>query len=127
MILLDPTDPLSRFLKSKRQYSKEKNRVKEGAFLPPQDRKLSVFQTKEMSEAAIWELGEEAFSASKKPVTLRGRADLSVSAVLKTNLKVEPDNDPPRHANIIGWPEEKSDQKSIAQELASEATLHLLQ
>jgi len=36
-----------------------------------------------------------------------------------------PDNNPPRHANIINWPAEKSEQKLIAIELAENSQLHL--
>jgi hypothetical protein len=37
---------------------------------------------------------------------------------------VIPQEPPPRHANIIGWPEEKSEQKQIAMELAAEAQFY---
>jgi hypothetical protein len=38
---------------------------------------------------------------------------------------LEPDDNPPRHANIVGWPAGKDAQKSLAQQLASETELIL--
>ena len=51
-----------------------------------------------------------------------------VSSVLQVHLKqvhlkVKLDNDPPRHANIYGWPEEKAEQKVLALKLAEQAEL----
>ena len=60
-----------------------------------------------------------------QPRTLHGRADIQALNILEINLQVNPDNIPPRHANIIGWPELKEEQKSIAQELAAKASLRL--
>ena len=111
------SDPLTRFLTQSDHYSREQNRVKERAFLPPADLKLSIFQIKQLDEIEIWKLCQRS--------TFHGRGDFVVSAVLKVDLKVDPDDDPPRHANIIGWPYEKSAQKLLAIELAAEATLTL--
>ena len=47
------------------------------------------------------------------------------TTVRETGLTIDPDNDPPRHANILGWPEEKSEQKLIALELSESAKLKL--
>ena len=59
--------------------------------------------------------------------TLHGRADIQLDSFLDADLQIEPDNEPPRHANIIGWPDEKEKQKSIAQELAARSSLILNQ
>lgn len=60
--------------------------------------------------------------------TLLGRADVLTSDVLELSLRVEPEPSPhPLHANIIAWPEEKSERKLLAMELAARAQLHLLQ
>jgi hypothetical protein len=42
------------------------------------------------------------------------------------DLLVDLDNAPPRHANIVGWPREKSAQELIAHVLAARAVLKLL-
>ena len=56
---------------------------------------------------------------------LYGRGDLSVSSVLATGLTVDPDDNPPRHAGIVGWPETKDARISLAQRLAASALLRL--
>jgi len=54
-----------------------------------------------------------------------GFANIIASAVCEMDLDVDPDNNPPRHADIVGWPQEKSERMLIAQELAAKATLRL--
>jgi hypothetical protein len=60
-----------------------------------------------------------------QPKNLHGRADIQALNILETNLQINPDNIPTRHANIVGWPELKEERKSIAQELAAKASLRL--
>ena len=45
--------------------------------------------------------------------------------VQEVGLKIDADNDPPRHANIVGWPKEKSARKLMALESSERATLKL--
>ena len=56
---------------------------------------------------------------------LRARAELSVAQITGVGLRVESAEPPPRHANIAGWPGEKHEWMSRAQELAAVATLRL--
>lgn len=108
---------LTRFLTQSDHFSREQNRIKERAFLPAPDLCLSVFRINDLSEDEIWELCER--------LPKYGRGDFLSSRVSSIGLRAEPDNDPPRHVNIVGWPPEKSAQKSLAQKLAAEATLRL--
>jgi len=57
-----------------------------------------------------------------KPIL--GRADIETSIVISKDLKVIPSELPERHADITDWPEEKSEQKQIALELAAESEFH---
>lgn len=50
---------------------------------------------------------------------------MAVQQVVDVGLQVVPDNTPRRHANITGWPTEKSKKMSLAQELAAAASLVL--
>jgi hypothetical protein len=54
---------------------------------------------------------------------LLGRADIQVSAVVSLGLNVIPAPIPenPNHANITGWPLEKSARMSLAQEIVAAA------
>jgi hypothetical protein len=56
---------------------------------------------------------------------VRARADIVVRDVEAASLRVVLDDMPPRHANVIGWPEEKSARKVRAAELAARASLKL--
>lgn len=53
--------------------------------------------------------------------TLYGRADIMANHVKQNNLTVEPSEPPLNHANIKGYPVEKSAQKLVAMELAAKA------
>ena len=123
---LRPTDPLARYLLQRSHFSPTKSLVKPSAFLPNRHGETSVFQIQGLSEEEIWQIGEEYVSGPLEKM-LRARADIVVSVVEKQGLDVNSDNIPPRHANIIGWPEEKSAQKLLALELASRAALKLNQ
>lgn len=92
--------------------------------MPPKDLKLSVFQIEGFDEDRIWEMGQ-TYAAEPSNRTLHGRGDITVSAVYQIGLSLNPDNQPPRHADIVDWPEEKSKQKLFAVELADGARLRL--
>ena len=57
--------------------------------------------------------------------TLHGRADILASQVEVVGLRLKPDNVPERHAEIVGWPQAKDEQLSLAQQLAAVALLRL--
>jgi hypothetical protein len=108
---------LNRFLTHKNQFSSE--RVKQSAFMP-RNMELSVFHTNGLKDDQIWILGERYVSPN-----IYGRAEITHAAVSDLGLKVELDNKPQRHANIIGWPAQKSEQKLYALKLAEESSLSL--
>jgi len=100
--------------------------------MPPPNLRESVYRTTNKPSAEIWEIGE-LFVAKPmsekvgKIKTIQGRADITAVQIMnKKGLDVSPDTEPhPFHANIIGWPEAKDEQKMLAVELANEASLHL--
>jgi hypothetical protein len=93
------------------------------AFIPPPDRCLSVFRTSTLSENEIWEIGENV--GRQRSRQLLGRADIQTVSVLEAGLCVDSDDNPPRHANILGWPNEDSAIKLAAMQLAEKAQLRL--
>lgn len=121
---VSPEENLTRYILQKSHFSILHKKVKYAAFMPLPHGETSVFRISNLSDSEIWKIGDIEV-AQKRGGPLLGRADISVFQVLNKNLKVVPDNIPPRHANIIGWPEEKSEQKLIAMELAENAQLHL--
>ncbi len=93
--------------------------------MPPANLKLSVYRIDQLSEFNIWRIGGKVARKTQPPRNLHGRADIKALQILKTGLRIFPDNVPPRHANIINWPDEKSEIIEIALELAANASLVL--
>ncbi len=123
---MESAEPISRFLFSKSDFSSQNNLVKLRAYLPPPDLTVSVFRTQGLNEEQTWELAErKIISRQKHKKTLKGRADSTPSKIENVGLNIIPDNIPPRHANITGWPVEKDEQKMLAAELANKSTLVL--
>jgi hypothetical protein len=91
--------------------------------MPPPHNGLSVFHTQNLQEGQIWPLANVI--SLNPPRRIEYRADIAVNQVKQLHLDVDLDNTPEHHANIIGWPDEKSKQMLLAQELASKATLKL--
>lgn len=122
----EDTEPLGRYLLSKGYFSIQNKRVKYSAFMPPPlDLHLSVFKTQGLTEDEIWTLGEEVVKKNQPSRTLYGRGEIILLNIKAVDLELVPDNKPPRHANVIGWPQEKHARMLIAQELAAEAILKL--
>ena len=122
--IVNPTESLGRYLTQKNHFSRRDNAVRTLAFMPPPDSRLSVFRIDGLKLEEVWEIGQrKVINKMPEPRTLYGMADIKVSKVLELELRVEPNQLPSRHANICGWSEDKSKQKSIAQQLAAEANL----
>jgi len=123
---VDIDEPLARFLTQSYHYSHEKGVVKPAAFEPPRDLHLSVFRIDGLVITDVWRIGKQQVTEKmKSPAKLYGFADIKASTIQDSNLRIESDNDPPRHASVVGWPEEKSKRKLIAIELASRSQLVL--
>lgn len=93
--------------------------IRPDAFIPPSNLRLSVTRHIELPEDELWKLGQ--CIADQRPATLYGRADISCRDVTNQALTIIPTVQPKNHANIIGWPKEKSAQKMIAMEIAAAA------
>lgn len=110
------------------RFALERNKLKKPSstiFLPDLRGETSVYRSIELSEDLIWSLGRSEVAAPRGMV-LRGRADLVVQAVLAVGLSVVPEiSEHPRHANILGWPNEKFAKKDLAIRLAQAAQFSL--
>ncbi len=120
---VDPLEILSRFVVSNR-WIRADNTVRHTAFLPnPKNGETSVFRISGITDNEIWAIGErEVVPIQNKPIL--GRANIETSIVISKVLKVIPSEPPEKHADITGWPEEKSEQKQIALELAAGSEFH---
>ena len=124
MVPLDLSEILSRFILQTNWFSSLENRVKYAAFMPNRNGETSVFRTSSITNDEIWNIGDREVSIKRgKPIL--GRADIRTNNVISKDLQVVPKEPPVRHANIIGWPDERSKQRLIAIELAAESLLHI--
>ncbi len=88
----------------------------------PHQGEVLVFRIDGLRASQIWVIGNEI--ADKRARTLYARSDIAARVVRMNGLDVLPAEPPPRHANIVGWPEtDKSRQMLIALQLAAVATL----
>jgi len=126
-----PEEKIARFILDSSHIGgqKERRRVKPAEFLP-KDGKKSIYRIShpDLTEEEIWHIGEQHVlipfrEKNKQPhKTMKGRADLEASYVYEQNLCFDPNGDPhPRHANIVGWPNEKPEQLLKAIKLAERA------
>lgn len=125
MVQADPSEDLTKFIFNRSQFSPSNSRVKYSVFMPPSNRRLSVFRILGLSPNEMWAIGETVGSQRALPLSPLARADIKASSVTDAGLEINADDIPPRHANIVGWPEDDSAIKLKAIELAEKAQLHL--
>lgn len=105
----------------------EDGKAKPQLFYPYKHVELSVNRHLECTEEEIWQFGRGVAEHQKK--TLQGRFDIRVSDCTVDSLSVKatpipPPNDVPmnpNHADIVGFPETKPDQKVLGLKLADKA------
>lgn len=125
---VSPSEHLARYLTQGDHFNSKRNSVKHSAFMPPADNlRLSVFRIDGLRRDEVWEIGQtKVVDVMPSPMKhLYGMADIMASLVERNRLRVDPDNNPSRHADVVDWPQDKSERKLIALGLAAEATLIL--
>ena len=95
--------------------------VKPKLFEPNRVLELSVFRVHGLEFVQICGIGVSVVKEHPNARRLHGWGEIGESEVQGVNLRVVYDDVPPRHANIVGWPTEASQRKSIQQVLASKA------
>lgn len=101
--LVEDKEYLARFLTSSRHFNTV--RVKETAFLPPKppnDGETSVFRHGKSPRDELWAIGRKNLGGQ---CTLHGAAIFAARDVRNQELDVVSKEPPPRHANIMWWPE----------------------
>jgi hypothetical protein len=92
---------LSRFIFTSRHYAAATGRVKPAAFLPSPSLETSVFRTRGLGRPDLLRIGGAVGAAGSR--VLKAWADVLAGTVFDAGLQVDPDDDPPRHATIVGW------------------------
>jgi hypothetical protein len=121
------TEVVSRFI-LKPRWLRANNQVRDAAFEPPRSNRLSVTRSSLLNEDRLWLLGRETATArsgnESETIRLVGRADLRVADVIQIRpLRVvqSPLPSHPEHADVVGWPESKSERMVISKQLAANA------
>ena len=115
-----PCDEVTRFIRYRtRGYNENTKRIFPQVFMPDKGVR-SVFCISGIPKCKIWDI---AFNNKIKP--LRARADILVRCIKESGLDLDIDNDPPGHANIIGFPKGKQEQLTFAQQLALASKLEI--
>jgi len=87
---------------------------------------VSTYRIGGLTEPEVMDLGDaEIGSKMSEGRRLYGFARLLTEAVTKVGLRAEPDNAPPRHVGLVGWPDERFRQLSLQQALAAAASRNI--
>jgi hypothetical protein len=120
--MVGDSNPLfTRFVFEERHFRKSDAIVKWTAFMPDKVGETSVFRIDDVPEATIWAIGTNDVATSRgKP--LLARADVCQNAITTAGLQAEPEQSThPLHAIIVGWPDDKIQQKEKALQLWQKA------
>ncbi len=106
-----PGEKITRFIRYNRDFT-EPNTVRHQAFLPHKKKTdISVFRISQLPDSEVWKIAWEHVQTDELPVL--ARSDLFVSDVYDNNLEVIPDlQSHEAHANIIGFPVEREENKT---------------
>jgi hypothetical protein len=123
---VNPSEPLARFVLRRDHLSH--GHVNYHAFLPPPSLRLSVTRRGLMTDGRLWELGHQTAAARQASggvsISLLGAATVGAADVREIRplrVAASPLPDHPEHADIVGWPEDKSEKKLLAMQLAAAA------
>lgn len=84
---------------------------------------LSVFRLQRLGHQGIRLCGDSVARQSGR--SCYGHAEVVAQCFLDSSLQIEADDTPPGHANVVGWPNAKHEQKLVAIKLAEQARLQL--
>lgn len=95
--------------------------VKPKLFEPNRKLELSVFYIDGLERARIRDIGVAVAERHPSARRLHGWGEIAASDVASAGLRTARDDTPPRHANVVGWPEDAAERKLKAQILARAA------
>jgi hypothetical protein len=120
---VDDDELLARFILNSNEFRSSDDSVKPALFMPYKKVDLSVNRHRQASLEETWHIAREV--AAQRQKTLYGRSDIQANACKIDSLSVVakpllPGN--PNHADIVGYPPAREDQKSLAQKLVAAAS-----
>jgi len=124
--LVKSNEQISRYILSKRHFSRSNKTVKYAAYMPAKDGEASVYRTANLSEVDIWSIGTK-YVAKLSRRSLLARGDTTAIIITSAGVDVISAPKPHRlHANIVNWPSDKDKKKMVAIEIANQANLVIL-
>lgn len=84
--------------------------------MPAKDGKTSIFRIAGLTDSVVLAIGNREVGVNRR---LHGWGVFEARSVVDLGLRLEPDDVPPRHANIVGWPEDKDAVIEKAQDLSA--------
>jgi hypothetical protein len=111
-------EDLARFVCHSSQLYADGSAAKPGAYLP-RDGRTSVFRIVGLEAEAVRALGTTHL---RNPAPI-AHAVSTAGTILDLGLELDPNNSPERHADIVGWPMRKEEQRLFAVKLAQGAKL----
>ncbi|EAQ81990.1 hypothetical protein [Blastopirellula marina] len=119
---------LARFITQRSQFRSSDETVKPDLFIPYRHVELSVTRHDQPGPIDLWQVGRDVVS-ERESAALCGRSDVTAIHCRIGPLTVSPDPilppaspTNPNHANILGFPEKKEDQKALAIQIAAKAS-----
>lgn len=79
-------------------------------------------RTTSLQEKKVWSIGDW-WVAPTRGRDILARGDVVAAELVPFALTLAPDEPPPRHVNLGGWPVQKEARKSVAQRLAERFAL----
>lgn len=95
-------------------------RIKAAGLIPYSYVELSIFRDRELNTETLWLLGD-VFVAAKRKRPILAKSTLPAASFHRHSLTTRPDELPPRHGVVNGWPTEKHAQIAIAHQLIADA------
>ncbi len=121
--LIKSNEQISRYILSKRHFSRSNKTVKYAAYMPAKDGETSVYRTSNLSELDIWGIGTK-YVAKPSQRSLLARGDTTAIIITSAGVEVISAPKPHRlHGNIVNWPSDKAKKKMVAIEIANQANL----
>lgn len=90
-------------------------------FRPNKELQVSTFRIEDKTKGDIIEEGKRVVKEHKTAKTLYGWARIAAKEVHDIGLKVDDDDDPPGHSNIVGWPKDEEKIAHYQQKLAKKS------
>ena len=117
-------ETVARFIFSSKHIRQDRS-IKHEAFMPRRGEGLSVVRHDDMGDTELWAIGRAMEQG--RVDTLHGRTDVEAAAFVEQRLQVvaAPIELTPHHAEVRGWPDDKSARMLVAKMIAARAGLAL--